>query len=59
MSLGNSRMILDLTVARNWDEIVALVAAAAADAEPGTWIYGRGWHQEKWDEQPAFLSKVL
>jgi predicted amidohydrolase YtcJ len=29
-----------------------MVAAAAAEAEPGEWILGRGWHQEKWDVVP-------
>ena len=53
MSLGESKMMLDLTRARNWDEIVALVAEAARTAEPGAWIAGRGWHQEKWDRTPS------
>ncbi|MDE2980422.1 MAG: amidohydrolase [Gemmatimonadota bacterium] len=52
MSLGNSKTILDLTGAANWDEIVQMVADAAAEAEPGEWIRGRGWHQEKWDRPP-------
>ena len=52
MSLGNSKTILDLNGAANWDEIVAMVAGAVADAEPGEWIRGRGWHQEKWDRPP-------
>jgi predicted amidohydrolase YtcJ len=52
MGLGQSKMILDLTQARTWDEIVATVAEAVAEAEPGTWIRGRGWHQEKWDAVP-------
>jgi predicted amidohydrolase YtcJ len=51
LSLGDSKMILDLSSARSWDEIVSMVAAAAEEAEPGTWIRGRGWHQEKWDEE--------
>jgi predicted amidohydrolase YtcJ len=51
-SLGQSMMVLDLTNAVNWDEIVALVADAARDAAPGEWILGRGWHQEKWDRAP-------
>jgi len=50
--LGYAKMALDLTQAANWDEIVALVADAARDAEPGKWIVGQGWHQEKWDEAP-------
>ena len=50
--VGEARMILDLTQARNWDEIVALVAEAARKAKPGEWVRGRGWHQEKWDKRP-------
>ena len=50
--LGGSMMILDLTKARNWDEIVAMVGAAAKVAKAGEWIRGRGWHQEKWDKTP-------
>ena len=50
--LGASKMILDLTKARSWDDTVALVAAAAATAKPGEWIVGRGWHQDKWDRVP-------
>ena len=52
MSLGNSRTILDLNDAANWDEIVQTVAEAVAGAAPGEWIRGRGWHQEKWDRPP-------
>jgi hypothetical protein len=50
--VGEARMILDLTRAKNWDEIVVLVAEAARKAQPGEWIRGRGWHQEKWDKRP-------
>lgn len=50
--VGDARMILDLTKARNWDEVVALVAEAARQTKPGEWIRGRGWHQEKWDKRP-------
>jgi hypothetical protein len=37
---------------RNWDEVIALVAKAVAQAPAGEWIVGRGWHQEKWDRIP-------
>jgi predicted amidohydrolase YtcJ len=53
VGLGQARMILDLTQARSWDDIVAMVGEAAASAEPGEWILGRGWHQEKWSGVPA------
>jgi predicted amidohydrolase YtcJ len=52
LELGDSLMQLDLTKARDWDEIVAMVKAAAAKAKPGDWIIGRGWHQEKWTHAP-------
>ncbi len=51
--IGESRVELDLTRARTWDDIVAQVAEAARKARPGDWILGRGWHQEKWETRPA------
>ncbi|MEN6309988.1 MAG: amidohydrolase [Acidobacteriota bacterium] len=51
-SLGAAKMILDLTRARSWDDIVAMVGEAAKIAKPGEWILGRGWHQEKWSRVP-------
>jgi predicted amidohydrolase YtcJ len=53
MSLGETKMELDLTHSANWDEIVAMVADAAKKAKPGEFILGRGWHQEKWDKKPS------
>jgi predicted amidohydrolase YtcJ len=52
LSLGESKMELDLSKASNWDDIIAMVAEAAEKANPGEWIIGRGWHQEKWDPVP-------
>jgi len=51
--LGQSKLQLDLTKARVWDDIVAQVAAAAKTAKPGQWIIGRGWHQAKWEKPPV------
>ena len=52
MGLGQSRMVIDLMDVTSWDEIVRLVGEAAAKAQPGEWIRGRGWHQEKWTAVP-------
>jgi predicted amidohydrolase YtcJ len=52
LSVGDAKMQLDLTQVANWDEIVSMVAAAVAEAQPGELIRGRGWHQEKWDRPP-------
>jgi predicted amidohydrolase YtcJ len=52
MGLGQAKMVLDLTSVGHWDEIVAMVASAAREAQSGSWIRGRGWHQEKWTGLP-------
>lgn len=46
---GKSRQILKLREAKNWDDIIFMVAEAAEVSNPGEWILGRGWHQDKWD----------
>ncbi|NWG12415.1 MAG: amidohydrolase [Acidobacteria bacterium] len=51
--IGRARMELDLTKARNWEEIIEWVTEAVRKARPGEWIRGRGWHQEKWDGPPV------
>jgi hypothetical protein len=53
MGVGESKLMLNLRDAKNWEQIVAMVAAAAKEAKPGEWIVGRGWHQEKWDVRPS------
>ena len=55
LSLGRALLNLDLTRARTWQDIVDSVAHRAAKAQPGEWIIGRGWHQEKWDKLPKPL----
>lgn len=52
LGIGRARQILDLTTARSWDDIVRMVAVAADKSRPGDWIFGRGWHQDKWDGLP-------
>jgi predicted amidohydrolase YtcJ len=50
--IGDMKMELDLTTAKSWDDIVSMVADAVTKSKPGEWIYGRGWHQEKWTSRP-------
>ena len=52
LSLGESLRILDLNEVRDWNEVVRKVAVAADKAQPGEWITGRGWHQDKWERVP-------
>jgi predicted amidohydrolase YtcJ len=51
-AVGEMKEELDLTKAKSWDDIVAMVGEAAKKAKPGEWIHGRGWHQEKWSSKP-------
>lgn len=46
--LGKSLINLNFLNAKSWDEIVQQVAEKAKTLQPGEWIEGRGWHQEKW-----------
>ncbi len=48
--LGQSLQNLNLINTKSWAEITSLVAEKAKTAQPGDWIEGRGWHQEKWSE---------
>ena len=51
--VGQAQLQLNLMKAASWDEIVAMVAGAVKTSKPGQWIYGRGWHQEKWTSPPS------
>src|SRR4029079_13239954 len=50
--VGGAQLQLNLMNVQSWDEIVKMVAEAVSHAKPGQWIYGRGWHQEKWTSHP-------
>ena len=51
--VGGAQLQLNLMNVDSWDKIVAMVAEAVSRAKPGQWIYGRGWHQEKWTARPT------
>lgn len=57
MGLGYNELELDLLDVASYDELIERVRAAVAKAQPGQWILGRGWHQDKWDSKPAIMVK--
>ena len=57
MGVGYNELNLDLMNVKSYDEMVEKVREAAAKAQPGQWILGRGWHQEKWDVKPDKMVK--
>jgi len=52
MGTGGLKAQVDVLGTTSFQELLDAVAAAVADAEPGDWIVGRGWHQEKWTDEP-------
>jgi predicted amidohydrolase YtcJ len=57
MGLGYSELNLDLMNVKSYEEIVEKVKNAVAKAQPGQWIIGRGWHQDKWETKPEKMIK--
>lgn len=57
MGLGYNELNLDLMSVKSYEELVEKVKEAVAKAQPGQWILGRGWHQDKWDSKPAKMVK--
>ncbi|HUR31644.1 MAG TPA: amidohydrolase [Saprospiraceae bacterium] len=49
-SLGLNLLHLDLLATTSWQEIMDSVQSRTTTLPPGTWVLGRGWHQEKWIE---------
>ncbi len=52
LGIGESLINLDLRIAKNWNEVVQIVAEAVKKNKPGEWIIGRGWHQDKFSPAP-------
>ncbi len=52
MGTGRLKARVDVLETTSFQAVLDAVAVAVAEAEPGDWIVGRGWHQEKWTDQP-------
>jgi len=57
MGVGYNQLNLDLLHTSSFEEIVAIVKEKANIVPEGTWILGRGWHQDKWTSTPEKLIK--
>ncbi|MEM8938374.1 MAG: amidohydrolase family protein [Bacteroidota bacterium] len=56
MGVGYNLLNVDLREAKSYKEMVDMVAERASNMPKGTWITGRGWHQDKWVEQPEMIN---
>ncbi|MBS0001260.1 MAG: amidohydrolase [Cyclobacteriaceae bacterium] len=57
IGMGYNLLNLDLSEASSYEEVVARVQDQVETGNPGEWIIGRGWHQNKWDQIPESLHK--
>jgi predicted amidohydrolase YtcJ len=57
MGVGYNELDLDLLSTQSYEEIIEKVKEAVSRAQPGQWILGRGWHQDKWEVKPADMVK--
>jgi predicted amidohydrolase YtcJ len=57
MGLGYNELNLNLSDVKSYEELVDRVKEAVAKAQPGQWIVGRGWHQDKWMTKPSKMYK--
>ncbi len=51
--LGTSLQSLNFLIDTSWQQIVQKVKERAQITAEDDWIYGRGWHQEKWSIAPT------
>jgi predicted amidohydrolase YtcJ len=73
LGLGKPLQELDLRATRSFDAIVKKVRERASAVQPGEWIVGRGWDQNRWavtdwpapgpldlaaPENPVFLTRI-
>lgn len=56
MGIGYNLLNVDLREATSYKEVVDMVAERAKTTPEGVWIVGRGWHQDKWVEQPEMVN---
>jgi predicted amidohydrolase YtcJ len=48
VGLGQALSEVDLTAVPTYDEVIRRVREAASHVPAGTWVYGRGWDQNRW-----------
>jgi len=53
MGVGYAKLDLDLMGISSYEELVDKVKEKVSTLEPGVWVLGRGWHQDKWDSISA------
>ncbi len=56
MGMGRMSFQVNLALATSFEDMIQMVADTAAVRPKGSWIIGRGWHQDKWSDQPEMVQ---
>lgn len=59
MGVGFNLLNVDLMEAQSYAEVIEMVKERAKTTPEGEWILGRGWHQDKWVDQPERMYRNL
>lgn len=59
LGVGNNLLNVDLMYAQSYQEVIDMVKERAKVTPKGEWILGRGWHQDKWVNQPERMFRNL
>lgn len=59
MGIGFNLLNVDLIEAQTYAQVVEMIKERAENTPKGQWIIGRGWHQDKWINQPERMFKNL
>jgi predicted amidohydrolase YtcJ len=57
MGMGYNLLNLDLSGSSSYVDVVNMVKKQVTSSQPGEWIIGRGWHQNKWETMPGITHK--
>ena len=56
MGMGFSAFTLPLSKTNSFEELIQMVADSVKTRPEGSWIVGRGWHQDKWSDTPRLVD---
>jgi predicted amidohydrolase YtcJ len=59
VGLGNSLANVNLAGSQSYAEVISRVVARSKDVNPGEWIFGRGWDQNRWPDKQFPTHEAL
>lgn len=57
IGIGAAKMFINLVGTKSYAEVIERVKAATPKAQPGEWLVGRGWHEQKWADRSSLTVR--